>query len=144
MLSLDENCARASRDNLFPWLRAFTQAKTTTFSGASSRSKNSCSLADVPLLAVADASGYGKSSLVHAGLLNELARRHAVRDGGIEWRAVVMRPGTRPIATLAEQLVAVLTREEIEGEMRAATLEGPRPKNYASKWRFGSTVIGLR
>ncbi|WP_437737603.1 nSTAND1 domain-containing NTPase [Sorangium sp. So ce1335] len=49
-----------------------------------------------PLLAIAGASGVGKSSLVRAGVIPALKR------SGEGWEAIVVRPGREPLAALAE------------------------------------------
>jgi WD40 repeat protein len=56
-----------------------------------------------PLIAVLGASGAGKSSLVHAGLLPELERRG-------RWEILSMRPGGRPL----ERLLRLLQRRSPE------------------------------
>lgn len=58
-----------------------------------------------PLLAVLGPSGSGKSSLVLAGLLPVL-RRGAIA-GSEHWRYLVIRPGARPLDTLAAGLAAL-------------------------------------
>lgn len=49
-----------------------------------------------PLVALLGSSGSGKSSLVHAGLLAGIDRRHA------DWQVTVVRPGAHPLRALAE------------------------------------------
>ncbi|MGK3994238.1 nSTAND1 domain-containing NTPase [Sorangium sp. So ce1024] len=53
-------------------------------------------LRNLPLLAIAGASGVGKSSLVRAGVIPALKR------SGEGWEAIVLRPGREPMAALAE------------------------------------------
>ena len=94
--------------NPFPGLRSFKPAEADRFFGRQQQIDALVArLAGTPLLAVSGASGCGKSSLVLAGLLNELARRHAAHDE-TDWRPVVMRPGNRPIANLAAALAGAL------------------------------------
>ena len=94
--------------NPFPGLRSFKPAEADRFFGRQQQIDALVArLAGTPLLAVSGASGCGKSSLVLAGLLNELARRHAA-DDETDWRPVVMRPGNRPIANLAAALAGAL------------------------------------
>ena len=94
--------------NPFPGLRSFKPAEADRFFGRQQQIDALVArLARTPLLAVSGASGCGKSSLVLAGLLNELARRHA-DDDETDWRPVVMRPGNRPIANLAAALAGAL------------------------------------
>jgi hypothetical protein len=80
-------------------------------------------LDEVPLIAVAGASGCGKSSLVLAGLLSKLARDR-LSGGSVEWRPAVLRPGNHPIGNLAAELVKVLDMVAADDENRVASLEG--------------------
>ena len=94
--------------NPFPGLRAFRPGEYDRFFGRQQQIDELVArLAAVPFVAVSGASGCGKSSLVLAGLLNELKRQH---DDAFEtdWRPVVLRPGNRPIANLAAPLAAAL------------------------------------
>ncbi|MBM7809689.1 NACHT and WD repeat domain-containing protein [Saccharothrix algeriensis] len=60
----------------------------------------------VPVVIVA-ASGAGKSSLLHAGLLPSLAAGAVPIDGSEQWPRVVMRPGAHPLRELAARVGAV-------------------------------------
>ena len=94
--------------NPFPGLRSFKPSEADRFFGRQQQIDALVArLAEVPLVAVSGASGCGKSSLVLAGLLNELKRQHDA-DDETDWRPVVMRPGSRPIANLATALAAAL------------------------------------
>lgn len=94
--------------NPFPGLRSFKPTEADRFFGRQQQIDALVArLAEVPLVAVSGASGCGKSSLVLAGLLHELKRRHQA-DDETDWRPVVMRPGNRPIANLAEALALAL------------------------------------
>lgn len=94
--------------NPFPGLRSFRPGEADRFFGRGKQVDELVAKLDVlPFIAVSGASGCGKSSLVLAGLLSELQRRHAL-DAGTDWRAVVMRPGNRPIAHLAAPLAVAL------------------------------------
>ncbi len=55
-----------------------------------------------PFLAVIGASGSGKSSLVFAGLLPALKRSRILGKGA--WEVKIMRPGDKPLETLADLL----------------------------------------
>ncbi len=59
---------------------------------------------DEEWLQVQGASGNGKSSLVRAGLVPELARRRS-GAGEPEWQIVEMRPGNDPVKALAQALL---------------------------------------
>ena len=113
--------------NPFPGLRSFRPAEADRFFGRQQQIDELVALlAQTPFIAVSGASGCGKSSLVLAGLLNELKRRHD-DDFETDWRPVVMRPGSRPIARLAEALARVLGGADLTAEaaaQRADTLYG--------------------
>src|SRR5262249_4571971 len=66
------------------------------------------------LLFVIGPSGSGKSSLVRAGLLPELARSKYFVCGF--WRVREMRPGSRPLEPLAEVLGAAPTHPQTTGQ----------------------------
>ncbi len=92
--------------NPFPGLRSFEPAEADRFFGRRDQIAALVTrMSQASLVAVSGASGCGKSSLVKAGLLDELARRHR-EAGETDWRAVVMRPGGHPIAALATALAA--------------------------------------
>ncbi|MGJ6969017.1 nSTAND1 domain-containing NTPase [Streptosporangium sp. G11] len=56
------------------------------------------------VIVVTGASGAGKSSLLHAGLLPALAAAPLGEDGGAPWPQVTFTPGARPLQELAVQL----------------------------------------
>ena len=131
------SAAQLLADNPFPGLRAFEPAEADRFFGRQQQVQALVArLASTPLLAVSGASGCGKSSLVKAGLLQALQRAHQ-DDGQPAWLPVVMRPGLRPMANLAQALAAVLPRPVVavdppptdddpaaEPDLRAASLLG--------------------
>jgi energy-coupling factor transporter ATP-binding protein EcfA2 len=108
--------------NPFPGLRSFKPGEADRFFGREQQIEDLVArLGESPLVAVAGASGCGKSSLVLAGLLNRL-EQHRAAGGSIEWWPVVLRPGNHPIASLAAGLAAVLG--SADDENRAASLDG--------------------
>lgn len=114
--------------NPFPGLRAFRPGEADRFFGRRQQIDELVALlAKRPFVAVSGASGCGKSSLVLAGLLSELKRRHD-EDLETDWRPVVLRPGNRPIAQLAAALAAVLAAgagdTDAPAAQRADTLYG--------------------
>ncbi|HWN70299.1 MAG TPA: serine/threonine-protein kinase, partial [Haliangium sp.] len=94
--------ARDGDGNPFAGLAAFQEPDADRFFG---RDHEIISLVgklrSVPLVAVTGPSGAGKSSLVRAGVIPALKR------SGEGWEAIVMRPGRRPLAALAEVLLAL-------------------------------------
>ena len=124
--------------NPFPGLRAFKPGEADRFFGRQQQIDELVArLAEVPFVAVSGASGCGKSSLVLAGLLNELKRRHT-DDFETDWRPVVMRPGNRPIANLAAPLA-----EALEAEPATAT-PAPREAGDATTPRTDTLYGQLR
>lgn len=110
--------------NPFPGLRAFQPGEADRFFGREQQIEELARrLGEVPLLAVAGASGCGKSSIVLAGLLPYLTHQ-TTEDGGKLWRPVRMRPGNHPIKNLADELAAVLPGAGSDGATRAAALDG--------------------
>jgi WD40 repeat protein len=109
--------------NPFPGLRAFNTDEADRFFGRQQQIKELAEkLNAVSFVAVAGASGCGKSSLVRAGLLSELSRR-ADAETKTVWRPVVIRPGTQPIANLAEALSAVVSQDRSD-TIQSGTLYG--------------------
>jgi WD40 repeat protein len=110
--------------NPFPGLRAFQPGEADRFFGREQQIEELARrLGEVSLLAVAGASGCGKSSLVLAGLLPYLTHQTAA-DEGTQWRPVRMRPGNHPIKNLADGLAAVLPGAASDDASRAAALDG--------------------
>lgn len=110
--------------NPFPGLRAFYPTEADRFFGRRQQIAELVARLDkVPFLAVAGSSGCGKSSLVCAGLLNELANRTPA-GGETVWRCAIMRPGNQPIANLADKLAPVLGGGNRSEESRSGALYG--------------------
>jgi len=141
-----EACALIAA-NPFPGLRSFKPGEADRFFGRDQQINELVArLAELPLLAVSGASGCGKSSLVLAGLLNELKRRHDT-DFDTDWRPVVMRPGNRPIAHLAAALAAVLVAADVQAGLLAAErlqAEAGDDENHPLAQRTASLVGQLR
>jgi WD40 repeat protein len=94
--------------NPFPGLRAFAPDEAELFFGRREHVEDLRRRVEAnPFVAVAGASGCGKSSLVLAGLLSALADRAASEDRP-PWRPVMMRPGRQPIVHLAHPLATAL------------------------------------
>ena len=114
--------------NPFPGLRAFKPTEADRFFGRRQQIDELLNLlATRRLIAVAGASGSGKSSLVLAGLISRLAQRHAQGEDDTDWQAVVMRPGGAPLGQLALALSKALgpaDADAAEQARRADTLFG--------------------
>ncbi|WP_437615784.1 nSTAND1 domain-containing NTPase [Sorangium sp. So ce834] len=88
-----------SDESPFAGLSSFQEADADRFFGrAQDLAGVVARLRSQPLLAIAGASGVGKSSLVRAGVIPALKR------SGEGWEALVLRPGREPLAALAELL----------------------------------------
>ncbi|WP_437942888.1 nSTAND1 domain-containing NTPase [Sorangium sp. So ce341] len=86
----------AADESPFAGLSAFQEADADRFFGrAQVLAAVIARLRSQPLLALAGASGVGKSSLVRAGVIPALKR------SGEGWEALVLRPGREPMAALA-------------------------------------------
>src|SRR5262249_19744714 len=96
-------------------------------------------LLDRRLVVVHGASGSGKSSLVRAGVEAHLEQQLARSGWG--WRTCSMRPGTRPLANLAESLGGLITEgASRQIEIRRALNEGRQTPTALSKiLRVGAT-----
>ncbi len=114
--------------NPFPGLRAFRPDEADRFFGRRQQIDELLRLlATRRLIAVAGASGSGKSSLVLAGLTSRLAQRPEVGDDASHWQVVVMRPGGAPLSQLALALSRALgaaDADAAEQARRADTLFG--------------------
>jgi len=132
--------------NPFPGLRPFEPDETHLFFGRAGQSDELLRiLARNRFVAVVGTSGSGKSSLVRAGMLPAL-QRGFFADAGSNWRIAIMRPGARPIESLADALndstqleangidkeqrrilIATALRQDSFGLVEAARLGSPDP-----------------
>jgi WD40 repeat protein/Na+-transporting methylmalonyl-CoA/oxaloacetate decarboxylase gamma subunit len=89
----------------YPGLRPFQHDEIDIFFGREEQIDQLVTrLGETHFLAVIGSSGCGKSSLVRAGLLANLATGFLAK-AGTRWWVVEMRPGDRPFARLAESLL---------------------------------------
>jgi eukaryotic-like serine/threonine-protein kinase len=80
----------------YPGLAAFQQSDANRYFGRTAEIRRALvTISDRPLLAVVGPSGFGKSSFVRAGLMPSL------RNSGDPWEMFDIRPGRRPLASLA-------------------------------------------
>jgi hypothetical protein len=87
--------------NPYPGLAAFREGDAARFFGRTRAITEVVHrLSERPLLAIVGPSGAGKSSFVRAGVIPALQRT------GDAWEAFSIRPGARPLAALAELLLA--------------------------------------
>jgi len=106
----------------FAGLAAFQEEDTERFMG---REREILSLIgrlrNQPLLMVAGPSGAGKSSCVWAGVIPALKR------SGERWEAMIVRPGRRPLAALADLLaqIAPVTGEDLHTTAVEASAPDP-------------------
>ena len=88
----------------YPGLRPFGREESDIFFGRETHIDLLLEkLQNTHFVAVFGPSGFGKSSLVRAGLLPALVGGSAVKPGA-RWRIVEMRPGNQPYTRLAEAL----------------------------------------
>ena len=103
---------RVGRDEHEPYkgLSAFTAQDADNYFGREKEAQGFANrMRAEPLLAVVGPSGAGKSSFISAGVVPLLPK---------SWRAVVMRPGSAPLAALAQRL----TNEKLGAEGLATKL----------------------
>ena len=105
----------------FPGLRTFLSDDAKLYFGRERQIEQALSkLASRGIVTIMGRSGSGKSSLILAGLLPALqATQHP--PGGTASSAVLMRPGRRPMASLAQAIA-----------MRFASAGGPTPDQSES------------
>ena len=105
----------------YPGLRPFEKAEWPIFSGRDRLVQDILSLlAENHFASVIGPSGSGKSSLVRAGVLATLERRHSRM--GVRWQTGIMRPGVSPLWSMAEGILRALRPEMVasDGELPAA------------------------
>ena len=98
---LDSDPAPAPGSGICPWkgLAAYDVADAAWFAGRERLvAELTARLAPADLLAVAGASGSGKSSLVRAGVVAGL--QAGALPGSESWRYLLLRPGTQPVREL--------------------------------------------
>jgi hypothetical protein len=89
----------------YPGLRPFTEVEVDVFFGRERQTDRLMEkLQQHRFLAIVGPSGCGKSSLVYAGLIPAL-QTGFMADAGSEWFVARLRPGDRPIASLASALL---------------------------------------
>ena len=116
---------RATSDLLprrpYPGLRPFEKAEWPIFRGRDRLIQDILTvLAENHFASIIGPSGSGKSSLVRAGVLATLERRHSRM--GVRWRTGTMRPGVAPLWSMAEGILRSLRPELVaaDGELPAA------------------------
>ena len=98
--------ADPERTNPFPGLRPFEESEDDVFFGRDAQIDDLVGrLRRRRFIAVVGTSGSGKSSLVRAGLLPALYGGF-MTGAGSRWRVATLRPGSAPIANLAQALDA--------------------------------------
>ena len=91
----------SARVNPFPGLRSFEFGEKYLFFGRNGLADELFArLKQHRFIAVVGPSGSGKSSLVQAGLLPAMYSGH-LRENGVHWRTVILRPGGAPLRNLA-------------------------------------------
>ncbi|MGH6916417.1 MAG: hypothetical protein ACREJ0_01810, partial [Geminicoccaceae bacterium] len=104
----------------YPGLRPFEKAEWPIFRGRDRLFQDILTiLAENHFASVIGPSGSGKSSLIKAGVLATLERRHS--RVGVRWRTSTMRPGISPLWSMADGILRVLRPELVgpDGELPA-------------------------
>lgn len=104
----------------YPGLRPFEKAEWPIFRGRDRLVQDILEiLARSHFASIIGPSGSGKSSLVKAGVLATLERRHGRM--GVQWRTAEMRPGATPLWAMADGILRSLRPEMVrEGELPEA------------------------
>ena len=105
----------------YPGLRPFEKAEWPIFRGRDRLIQDILTiLAENHFVSIIGPSGSGKSSLVRAGVLATLERRHSRM--GVRWRTGTMRPGASPLWSMADGILRALRPEIVaaDGELPAA------------------------
>src|SRR5579859_212290 len=102
--------AAASTTVPYLGLNTFQEPDALYFFGRETLIETLCDRIDrEPMVMIMGPSGCGKSSVVQAGLLPALKRRHGAASE--RWCTVVLTPGSGPLATLSTALSAALAYE---------------------------------
>ena len=89
--------------NPFPGLRPFTIGENEYFFGRKIESEEIVGkLIKNRFVAVTGASGSGKSSLIHCGVIPEIQRQSLKEHS---WRVISIKPGNNPVANLADAFI---------------------------------------
>lgn len=100
-----------SARNPYKGLRAFNEADAADFYGRDELKDALLSaITEHQFVSVVGASGSGKSSLVRAGLLPELARDRPA--GSVRWLHIVLNPGNHPVESLLDALRSIVPQGE--------------------------------
>jgi energy-coupling factor transporter ATP-binding protein EcfA2 len=99
--------------NPFPGLRPFAPEESDLFFGREKESEEVLKkLLKNRFVTVIGASGSGKSSLIHCGVLPKV--RNLDTGGSSSWKVIVFRPGNDPIGNLGNSVMDKLTESEKE------------------------------
>ena len=126
----------------YPGLRPFEKAEWPIFRGRDRLIQDILTiLAENHFVSIIGPSGSGKSSLVRAGVLATLERRHSRM--GVRWRTGTMRPGASPLWSMADGILRALRPEIVaaDGELPAAEVaQAPGPdRRERRRSRHGGT-----
>ena len=130
----------------YPGLRPFEKEEWPIFRGRDRLIQDILTiLAENHFVSILGPSGSGKSSLVRAGVLATLERRHSRM--GVRWRTGTMRPGASPLWAMADGILRALRPEIVgaDGELPAAEVARIRVLIDASEDGLASAVqeVGL-
>jgi WD40 repeat protein/energy-coupling factor transporter ATP-binding protein EcfA2 len=106
--------------NPFPGIRSYEINESQHFFGRELQVKELMNrLSETKFLAVVGSSGCGKSSLIKAGLINELLKKEDNKQTD-SWKLYIFRPAEDPIGNLAKALAeGLFESEKIEKKLRS-------------------------
>ncbi len=99
--------------NPFPGLRPFAPDESDLFFGREKESEEVLKkLLENRFVTVIGASGSGKSSLIHCGVLPKI--RNMVENESSKWKIIMFRPGSDPLGNLGNSIKEEITGTDLE------------------------------
>ena len=124
----------------YPGLRPFTQDEWPIFKGRDRLIRDILVLlAKSSFVSVLGLSGSGKSSLVRAGVLATLERRHG--RVGVRWFTITIRPSGSPLWSLAEGLLRSFRPELVGDDDKVPPAEVARLRTLVDASDRGVAVV---
>ncbi len=130
--------AADGESNPFAGLSAFQPADAARFFGRTSEiARVSARLSEQPVVAIVGPSGAGKSSFVRAGLIPALERVDA-------WQSLTLRPGSKPLASLAELLLADTSQTRSGDDFEPVSPLAEDREGVAARLQLEPGLLGAR
>ncbi len=128
--------------NPFPGLRPFREDEALIFYGRNSHKDEVLARLNASqLVFVTGPSGCGKSSLIKAGVLPAL-QAGLLTHAGYHWKTLQMRPGQRPLGSLATAFKSLEPEASADGE-NGRDLDGMLEHEGSGLWLAANSVVPL-